>query len=199
MKQNFTWIILMGSLLLLPLTKALATTETYTIDPQHSYVLWNINHFGFSNPSGKWMVHGTLELDKGKPRQSKVSVTIHVADVITGIPELDKHLRTKLFFNTEKFPTATFISDNISMSGKKTAKIHGMLTVRGVTKPIILNATLNKVGQHPLSNKMTAGFSAFTQLKRTDFGITTLSPGLSDDVKITIELEAYKKNHNATK
>lgn len=191
MKRSFFWVGLLFSMC--SFSQVIAATETYTIDPQHSYVLWHINHFGFSNPSGKWMVHGTLELDKSKPQQSKVDVTIHVADVITGIPELDKHLKTKLFFYTEKFPTATFISDKISMSGKKTAKIQGILTVRGVSKPIVLNATLNKVGQNPISNKMTAGFTATTQLKRTDFGINTLSPGLGDDVKITIELEAYKK------
>lgn len=193
MKRNFTWIIVFFSLLLSPFTQALAALETFTIDPQHSYVLWHISHFGFSNPSGKWMVHGTLELDKAKPQNSKVHVTIRVADVVTGIPELDKHLKTKLFFDTANFPIATFTSDKISMTGKKTAKIHGMLTVRGVTKPIILNATLNKAGQNPISNKMSVGFSADTQLKRTEFNINTLSPGLGDEVKINIELEAYKK------
>lgn len=193
MKRTFTWIIIFFSLLLTPLTQALAAREIFTIDPQHSYVLWHISHFGFSNPSGKWMVHGTLELDKSQPQNSKVDVTIRVAEVITGIPELDKHLKTKLFFDTAKFPTATFTSDRISMTGKKTAKIYGTLTVHGVSKPIVLNATLNKVGPNPISNKMSVGFSANTQLKRTEFNINTLSPGLGDEVKISIELEAYKK------
>ncbi len=193
MKRTFTWIVVFFSLLLAPLTQALASLEPFTIDPQHSYVLWHIDHFGFSNPSGKWMVHGTLELDKAKPQNSKVSVTIHVAQVVTGVPELDKHLRTKLFFYTEKFPLATFTSDKISMTGKRSAKITGMLTVRGVTKPITLNATLNKVGQNPISNRMSVGFSADTELKRSDFNINTLSPGLGDEVKINIELEAYQK------
>ena len=192
MKRTVTWIFLL-SLALAPITQAIAALEIFTIDPQHSYVLWHINHFGFSNPSGKWMVHGTLDLDKSQPQNSKVDVTIHVAEMITGIPELDKHLKTKLFFDTAKFPAATFTSDRISMTGKKTAKIYGNLTIRGITKPIVLDATLNKVGPNPISNKMSVGFSATTQLKRTDFDINTLSPGLGDEVKINIELEAYKK------
>ena len=84
-------------------------------------------------------------------------------------------------------------SDEIIRTGKKTAKIHGMLTVRGITKPITLDATLNKAGENPISNKMSVGFSAVTQLKRSEFNINTLLPGLGDDVKINIELEAYKK------
>ena len=181
------------SLLLIPYTLVIAAVENYTIDSQHSYVLWHINHFGFSNPSGKWMAEGTLVIDEAKPQNSKVSVTIHVADVITGIQELDKHLKSKLFFDTEQFPTATFISDKINVTGKKTASIHGILTVRGISKPVILNATLNKMGENPISNKMSVGFSAVTQLKRSEFDINTLLPGLSDDVKINIELEAYRQ------
>lgn len=193
MKLKFVPIIALLSLLLLPLTQALAAMETYIIDSQNSYVLWHINHFGFSNPSGKWMVQGKLELDKAKPQNSKVNATIHVAHVITGVPALDKRLRTKLFFYTDKFPLATFISDRVVLTGKKIAKVHGILTIRGVSKPIVLNVTFNKAGRNPISNKLSVGFSGTTQLKRTEFNINTLSPGLGDEVKINIELEGYKQ------
>ncbi|MBV8801740.1 MAG: polyisoprenoid-binding protein [Gammaproteobacteria bacterium] len=167
--------------------------ETYTIDPNHSYVLWHISHFEFSHPSGKWMVaEGTLNLDKEQPQNSKVNVTIHVADMITGIPALDKHLKGQLFFDVEKYPNATFVSDKITKTGKDTAKIHGILTIRGVSKPITLDVKLNKMGISPITNKETVGFTASTTLKRSDFGITTLLPGLGDDVKIDIEAEASK-------
>src|SRR5580658_5645730 len=75
-----------------------AGVETYTLDPQHTYVLWHINHFGFSNPSGKWLVaEGTVKLDQAKPQNSSVNAVIHVADVVTGIPELDDHLKKQVF------------------------------------------------------------------------------------------------------
>ena len=192
MKRNFAQGLVFA-LLLLPYSLVIAAVETYIIDPHHSYVLWHINHFGFSNPSGKWMAEGTLVLEESKPQNSKVNVTIHVADVITGIPELDKHLNSKLFFDTEHCPTATFISNKVNLTGKKTAKVSGVLTVHGISKPIILNVTLNKMGENPITNKMSAGFSANTQLKRSEFDIKTLLPGLGDDVKINIELEAYKQ------
>lgn len=164
--------------------------ETYTLDNTHSYVLWHVNHFGFSSPSGKWMADGTLQLDEKKPQTSKVNVTIHIDTLTTGVPKLDEHLKSKDFFDAEKFPTATFVSDKVDLTGKSTAKVHGMLTVHGVTKPITLNVTLNKMGVSPISNKLTAGFTATTTLKRSDFGVDKYSPGLGNDVKIDIEAEA---------
>lgn len=166
--------------------------ETYTLDPMHTYVLWHINHFGFSNPSGKWFAEGSLNLDEKKPQNSKVNVIIHINNMVTGIPELDKHLKGPLFFDVEKFPTATFVSNKIDVTGKKVGKVHGILTVHGVSKPVTLNVTLNKMGINPISNKMSVGFSASTTIKRSDYGMTTLLPGLGDEVKINIEAEAYK-------
>jgi len=168
-----------------------ALAETLTLDPMHTYVLWHINHFGFSSQAGKWYATGTLIIDQNNLNLSKVNASIQVADVITGIPELDKHLKGKLFFDVAQFPTATFVSDKVDVTGKTTANVHGMLTLHGVTKPVTLKVTLNKTGVNPISNKMTAGFSATTVLKRSDFGINTLVPGLSDEVKLDINSEAF--------
>ncbi len=74
-----------------------AAAETLTLDPEHSYILWQISHLGFSTQAGKWYVNGTVTLDKDKPENSKVNATIKLADIVTGIPELDKHLKGKLF------------------------------------------------------------------------------------------------------
>lgn len=184
---------LTSMLFMLPITlPAHATAERLLLDNQHSYVLWTIEHLGFSTQAGKWYVNGEVTLDKANPKNSKVDATVKVADVITGIPELDKHLRGKLFFNTDQFPTATFVSDKVDVTGKTTAKVHGILTILGITKPITLNVTLNKVGKNPINNKMTAGFTATTTIKRSEFGMNTLKGDLGDDVKITIGAEAYK-------
>jgi len=168
--------------------------ETYLIDPSHSSVLWHVNHFGFSNPSGKWMVgSGTLLLDETKPADSQVEVTIQVADIVTGIPKLDEHLKSKDFFDVATFPTAIFKSNKIDMIGKNKAKVHGILTVHGISKPITLAVTLNKIGVSPITGKKTVGFTATTQFKRSLLGINKYLPGLGDDVKIDIEAEANLK------
>jgi polyisoprenoid-binding protein YceI len=166
--------------------------ETYTLDPSHSYVLWRINHFGFSNPSGKWMANGTLNLDEKNPQNSTVNVTIQVADIITGIPKLDEHLKSKAFFDVQQYPTATFVSKKVTVKGKDMATVEGMLTLHGIAKPVTLEVKLNKLGTNPINEKAGAGFSATTQINRSDFGISTLSPGLGDEVKLDIEVEAYK-------
>lgn len=166
--------------------------DSYTFDPAHTYVLWHINHFGFSNPSGKWLAEGSLVLDSAKPENSKVNATIHVADFITGIPKLDEHLKGDMFFNVAKFPTATFVSNEVKVTGKDTAKILGTLTVHGVSKPVTLDVTLNKMGTNPITMKPSVGFTATTQLKRSDFGINAFLPGLGDEVIINIEAEAFK-------
>jgi polyisoprenoid-binding protein YceI len=119
-----------------------------------------------------------------------VDVTIHAANVVTGIPELDEHLRSKAFFDTEKYPLATFKSDKVTMTGKETAKVKGILTVHGVAKSVTLDVKLNKIGVNPIINKKTVGFTASTKLKRSDFNMNTLVPDLGDDIKIDIEAEA---------
>lgn len=174
-----------------------AQPERYVLDSSHTYVLFHINHLGFSNQSGKWYASGSLILDQNKPENSKVTATINVANIDTGNSELDNHLKGEEFFDVAKYPIATFVSDKIIMTGKNTAKVHGTLTLHGVSKPIILNVTLNKVDTSLITNKMTAGFSASANLKRSDFGITKFLPALGDDVKINIEGEAYKADQDA--
>lgn len=167
--------------------------QDYLLDPQHTYVLWHADHFGFSSPSGKWMAEGTLKLDNEHPQNSQVNVKINVADLTTGIPELDKHLKGKLFLDAEQFPTATFVSNKVELNNNTITKVHGTVTLHGVSKPLTLEVHPNKSGVNPLNNKETAGFTAYGQLKRSDFGINTLLPGVSDEVKLEVQVEASKQ------
>ena len=169
---------------------AAASAETYTLDPSHTQIIWNINHFGFSNPSGKFAsIEGSLTLDEAKPENSKVNATITIANLYTGLEKLNEHLLGDSFFDAKKFPTATFASTKVELTGKDTAKVTGNLTLRGVTKPITLDVKLNKVGINMMKKK-TAGFSASLTLKRSDFGMSAYAPDLSDEVKLTVETEA---------
>lgn len=164
--------------------------EKYTIDPQHTFVLFHINHLSFSNQSGKWYAQGTLLLDESNIENSKVNVSINVAKVITGIPELDKHLKGKEFFNVKKHALAKFVSNKITSNFSDKFEIEGILTLNGIARPVTLKAIKNKVDINPISLLKTAGFSATTTINRSDFNIKAYLPDISDEVQLEIELEA---------
>jgi polyisoprenoid-binding protein YceI len=183
---------LMAVIGMLAFSLPLQAAEKLTLDENHSYVLWHINHLGFSTQAGKWYVKGFVTLDKEEPKNSKVDVSIDLANLSTGNPELDEHLKSPLFFDVAKYPKATFVSDKVDVTSKTTAKVEGTLTLHGISKPVTLMVTFNKVGKNPISDLMTVGFSAATTIKRSDFGIKTLLPDLADDVSIEIGAEAYQ-------
>lgn len=184
--KRFLSVLVLTSVLSAPAFAA----ETYKFDPNHTAVTWHVTHFGFSTPSGKFMnVDGTLVLDEANPVESKVNVTIPVSGLDTGLSKFDEHLKSKEFLDATTYPTATFVSDKIELEGEDSATVHGTLTLHGVTKPVDLNVRLNKIGNN-MMNKKTAGFTATTMFKRSDFGMTTFIPNIGDDVVIDIEAEA---------
>jgi polyisoprenoid-binding protein YceI len=185
--------LIAATALVLGLSQPARAAETYTLDPMHTQVAWSINHFGFSNPSGKFaMIEGTLTLDEAKPEDSKVEATITIKNLVTGLDKLNEHLWSDKFFDAAKFPAATFTSTKVEVTGKDTAKVTGDLTLHGVTKPVTLDVKLNKIGENMMKRK-TAGFSATLVLKRSDFGMTTYLPNLGDDITIGVETEANLK------
>lgn len=191
MKRAFLKIAL-SFIFLLASLPLFASTETYQIDPQHSFVEWQVDHMFYSNQTGKWPVNGTIVLDQQHPQLSHVSVTINVADMVTGVPALNKQLRGHLFFDTKKYPTATFVSNKVIMTGKNIALIQGLLTLHGVSKTITIRARVNKIGINPINNKKSIGVSAITEISRTHFDINGFVPDISDLVRLDIEVEAAK-------
>ena len=180
----------------LALTAPAQAADTFTLDPMHTQVAWSINHFGFSNPSGKFaMITGSLTLDQEHPEKSSVNAVIKIGNLVTGLDKLNEHLFSDKFFDVAKFPEATFTSTDVKVTGTNTAQVTGNLTIHGITKPVTLDVKLNKVGQN-MMKKNTAGFSATTTVKRSDFGMTTYlttdpnQPLLGDEVKLEIESEA---------
>lgn len=192
MKNTFTRTcaaLAVAGALLAPL--AAHAADTYTFDPMHTNITWHANHFGFSNPSGKFTaLSGTVTLDEAKPENSSVKVEINTDGMFTGMPVFDEHIKDEKFLDVKKFPTASFTSDKVELTGKDTAKVYGQLTLHGVTKPEVLDVKLNKLDTSPITQKKTAGFTASTVIKRSDFGINAYIPGVSDEVKIDIEAEA---------
>lgn len=185
---------LIASLFLATVSLPGHAADKYILDDHHTYVLWHIDHLGFSTQVGKWYAKGYIVLDQENPKNSKVDASIDIASIATGLPDLDEHLKGPLFFDVKKYPNATFVSQSVDVLNKNSAKVNGVLTLHGISKPVTLFVTLNKMGKNFIDDKMSVGLSAKTKLKRSDFGISTLLPSLGDEVSIEIGAEAYKAN-----
>lgn len=175
---------------------ALAAPVDYKIDPTHTATVFSWNHFGFSTPSANFSdIQGVIKVDNAKPSNSSVEVTIPVSSVNTNVTALDKEFQQEAWFNAAKYPNITFKSTKVETKDKKHFKITGNLTVKGITKPVVLNAVLNKQGEHPMAKVPAIGFNATTSFNRSEFGIGNYVPNVSDKitVNITTEAEAAKK------
>lgn len=159
---------------------------TYTVDTDHTQIAWGIDHLGFNVYYGIFGgTTGTLTLDPAKPASASVSLTIPIEQVTTTSEKLNAHLKTADFFDTAKFPTATFKSMEVVVDGLK-AKITGDLTIKGITKPVVLDARFTGAGPNPMSKIETVGFEARATIKRSDYGITYALPVLGDEVSLHI-------------
>jgi polyisoprenoid-binding protein YceI len=169
---------------------------TYTFEPQHTQGVIRWNHLGFANPTAQFnTVEGTLEFDPADPTRSSVAVTIPLTSMSTGVPDLNDDFRSSDFFDFAKFPTATFKSRRIEKGATPdTLKVAGELSVHGITKPVMLDVTINKVGTNPRNQVPTVGFEAMATLKRSDFGLGLYVPQVSDEIRIHITAEAAEKN-----
>lgn len=159
---------------------------TYKVDPNHTQVVWTLSHMGVSALSGAFGAGaGTLEIDPAHLSAAKVSVTFDVADMSTTASAFTKHLSGPEFFDVTKYPKATFVSTAVRANGSG-ATIAGNLTIKGVTKPVTLDAKFYGAGTSPMSKKLNVGFSATTSIKRSDFGLGAYAPAVADDVDLQI-------------
>ncbi len=170
-----------------------SAADKYNFEPGHSQIRFGWNHLGFSNmTAGFDSFTGEVQLDTADLTKSSVSVTIPLSALDTGVAKLDEHLKSPDFFDAGKFPEATFKSTKVVKAGDKALKVHGDLTIHGVTKPVVLDVTINNIGQHPMAKMPAAGFDASLTVKRSDFGVGAYAPAVSDDVRITISTELLK-------
>lgn len=179
---------------LLALSSATAfAAERYEIDPAHTQVQFGYSHFGFSHITGRFdQVTGEFMFDAADPAKSSIQVTIPLTSISTGVAKLDTHLQSADFFDAEKFPEAIFKSTQVTVVSADKLTVAGDLTIHGVSKPVVLDVTLNKAGLHPMTKVLAAGFDASTTLKRSDFGVGAYAPAVSDEVSILITLEAQQ-------
>lgn len=166
--------------------------DSYTIDSKHTFPVYEINHFGWSIQRGRFSkVTGKLVVDKAA-KTGSVDVTIDVASVDSGVDKLNEHLKSADFFDIAKYPTMTFKSKKVVFEGDKPVSVQGDFTMRGVTKPVTLAVSSFQCAMNDFIKKEVCGANATTTIKRTDFGMNYLAPGLGDEVKLLLNVEAAK-------
>lgn len=180
----------------LSLTASLAhAAEKYTLDASHSQVIFSYNHFGFSKTFGMFSgFEGEIMFDQEDPAASSVNVSMPVMSMFTGWEKRDAHFMSGDFFGAAEGDMISFASTSIEVTGDGTAMITGDLSMNGVSKPVVLDATLMKADKHPQSGKDYAGFVATTMLKRSDFDLGKYAPFVGDEVSVEISIEAEAAN-----
>ena len=170
---------------------AFAAPVSYRIDPNHTNVIASWNHFGFSNPSVNFgKADGTIVYDAAKVSESSVQVTLPLTGLSALADDFYDHLTSGDWFDAAKYPAATFKSTSVEDAGTGKLKVTGDLTVKGVTRPVVLDVTLNKAGEQPMAKRAAIGFDATATVKRSDFGLGNYVPNVSDEVTLRITTEA---------
>lgn len=160
----------------------------YTVNVGHTQVLFSVLHLGLTDYYGRFdKVSGTLEFDARAPERSSVSISIDAGSVDTPSNRLTDQLKSEVAFDAQHFPVATFKSTSILRTGPAAGRITGLLTIRNMTRPVILDATFNGGEQTPLGVH-SLGFRASGTIRRSDFGLNRAiwSPFVSDEVQLVI-------------
>ena len=170
---------------------AQAQSGNYTSEANHSRIIWSVKHNGFSTFMAVLpYFDAKLNLDAKDPSKSTLEVSVPMDKITTGVPaaEFTEQLKGERYFNVAKFPTANFKSTKVERAAPNKARVTGDLTFLGVTKPAVLEATFNQAGEGP-NPGYKVGFDGMLTLKRSEFGLNTGVPNVSDDVMLMIEAE----------
>jgi len=171
-----------------------AEVATYALDPTHSFVMYEIAHFGTTTNRGRFQAkEGTVQFDRSG-RSGKAEIAFDIAAVNTGVPALDKHLRSKDFFDAEQFPNGKFVADKFGFNGDKVAEVSGQLTLRGKTQPVTLKATHFNCYTNPMFKREVCGGDFETTIRRSQWGVDWgLNFGFPDDVRLLVQVEAIRQ------
>ena len=172
---------------------AYAMPEVYNIDPNHSAPRFEYNHFGYSTQVHRFdKTRGKIVFDR-EAKTGSVDVAIDAKSVNTGYPLFNERIQEADFFDTAHYPTITFKSTAVRFDGDKPVAVDGELTVKGVTKPVTLTLTSFEAKLHPMLGKDALGANAVTKVLRSDFGMGKFAPFVSDEVTLSIAVEAVEE------
>ncbi|CAN1487143.1 COG2353 Uncharacterized conserved protein [Methylophilaceae bacterium] len=179
--------------LMMTMSSAWAAPETYVIDSKHTLPRFSYNHFGYSTQLSRFdKTSGTIVLDK-VAKQGSANVTIDTTSINTGYALFNEHIQKEDFFDTAKFPIATFISSKFNFDADKIKSIDGVLTIKGISKEVTLTLSSFLCMPHPMAKKEACGVNASTVIKRSDFNMSKHVPYVSDEITIDIPVEAIKQ------
>ena len=169
-----------------------AAPETFVIDGTHTFPRFEYSHFGYSRQANRFdRTSGTVTLDRAA-QSGSVDVVIDAASVSTGYAVFDQHLRGEDFFDVAKHPSITFKSESMKFDGDRLKQVEGVLTIKGIAKPVTLEVSSFHCMPHPMRKKDACGANATAQIKRSDFNMGKHVPHVSDEVVLSIPIEAIK-------
>lgn len=167
-----------------------AAPTTYVIDGTHTFPRFSYQHFGYSTQLSRFnRTRGQVVFDP-VARTGSVEIEIDMRSVDTGVDKFDEHIQAADFLDTARFPTATFRSTKVRFEGDRPVAIDGLLTIKGVAKPVTLTVTSFQAKQHPMLKKPAIGADAHTTIRRSEFGAGKYAPDVGDEVRIDVALEA---------
>lgn len=171
-----------------------AVASTYAIDPTHTFVTFEIGHFGTTTNRARFdKKEGTVQFDRAA-KSGKVDISVDVASVNSGTAAFDKHLQSNELLDAAKYPTIKFVSDKFNFAGDKVADVEGKLTLMGKTLPVTLKATQFNCYQNPMIKREVCGGDFETTIDRTQFGINYgIDWGFPKNVKLVVQVEAVKQ------
>ena len=181
-------------------TALLATTGlsqaepiTYNVEPSHTYVTFEVRHFATSTNRGRFdKKDGSITIDRAA-KTGKVDITIDMTSISTGLALFDKHLKGDNFFKAAEFPTATFTGDKFTFDGDKVTAVSGTLTLLGKTQPVTLTGTHYNCYENPFVKREVCGGDFETTIQRSAYGMSYGLPGIPDNIKLLIQIEAVKQ------
>lgn len=172
---------------------AQAASETYVIDATHTAPRFEYSHFGYSNQLHRFdNSSGKIVIDRAA-KTGSVDVVIDARSVNTGYATFNEHIQGEDFFNTAAHPSITFKSTRVTFKGDKPVAVEGDLTIKGVTQKTTLKITSFHAMAHPIMKKDAIGANAVARIKRSAFNMGKYAPYVSDDVTLSIAVEAVKE------
>ena len=176
------------------MTAGAAQAANYAIDPTHTFVTFEISHFGATTNRARFdKKQGTVEFDRAA-KTGKVDISIDVTSVNSGTPQFDKYLQSADLFDAAKHPTIKFVSDKFSFNGDKVSEVTGQLTLLGKTAPVTLKATQFNCYDSPMLKREVCGGDFETTIDRTQWGVNYgIDWGFTKNVRLVVQIEAIKQ------